>query len=99
MWIPMPSQAATAALRFGNGGQITISARSGSATIERNFSKNAAVSGHVLYIFQLPAITGFLIRFAAKNWSPSRFQHQNSQLRFVRYRRVMPARRDLRRAG
>ena len=50
------------------GGQITISQCSDFSTSGRNFSKNAVVSAGVLYIFQLPAMTGFLIKFAPKNW-------------------------------
>ena len=52
------------------GGQITISQCSDFSTSGRNFSKNAVVSAGVLYIFQLPAMTGFLIGFACKKLVP-----------------------------
>jgi hypothetical protein len=54
----LPCDDSTAAGRFTNGGQITISARVDSATSGQNFSKNASVSAGVLYIFQLPAMMG-----------------------------------------
>src|SRR5580704_9480221 len=63
----VPRAASAAAARSGNGGQITISQYSAPATSGRNASKNIRVSGRVLYIFQLPAITGFLI-----GWVPRR---------------------------
>ena len=64
----VPLAAATAAARSVNGGQITISQCSEFSISGRNFSKNAEVSAGVLYIFQLPAITGFLIGFVVKSW-------------------------------
>src|SRR5450432_1417608 len=66
MWLPLT--ASTAAGRFVKGGQITISQCSDFSTSGRNFSKNAMVSAGVLYIFQLPDMTGFLIRFPIKSW-------------------------------
>src|SRR5438132_12372514 len=62
-----PFAASTDAARFVNGGQITISQWALVATSGRNFSKKAVVSAGVLNIFQLPAMTGFLIRFAVRN--------------------------------
>src|ERR1017187_5697893 len=56
-----PLTAATAASRFVKGGQITISQCEDFSTSGRNFSKNAVVSAGVLYIFQLPDMTGVLI--------------------------------------
>ena len=47
---------------------MTISQCSDFSTRGRNFSKNAVVSAGVLYIFQLPAMTGFLIVFASKSY-------------------------------
>jgi hypothetical protein len=52
------------------GGQITISQCSDFSTNGRNFSKNAVVSAGVLYIFQLPAMIGFLIRIRSKKLAP-----------------------------
>ena len=70
-WAPMPmrvpSVAATAAGRFGKVGQRTTSRPSAAATSGRNLSKNAWVSWTVLYIFQLPAINGVLIRSLLEN--------------------------------
>src|SRR5262249_20828662 len=77
--IPMrvPCAAATAAGRFGKGGQIAISQCSERSTRGRNFSKKPAVSAAVLYIFQLAAITGFLIRSLVRNWFLSRDDIRN----------------------
>src|ERR1700690_3387590 len=63
-----PLTASTAAARFVKGGQITISQCEDFSTSGRNFSKNAVVSAGVLYIFQLPDITGVLIRFALRSF-------------------------------
>src|ERR1700722_7452167 len=57
----VPCAPPTAAAMSVKGGQITISQCSDLSTRGRNFSKNDVVSAGVLYIFQLPAITGFLI--------------------------------------
>src|SRR3954451_16273721 len=56
-----PLTASTAAVRFVKGGQITISQCEDFSTSGRNFSKNCVVSAGVLYIFQLPAMTGVRI--------------------------------------
>src|SRR5260370_39475465 len=62
-----------AAGRFGAGGQITISQCSERSTRGPNLSKKLVVSAAVLYIFQLPAITGFLlIRSLVRSWFLSR---------------------------
>src|SRR5271157_6594487 len=61
-----PCAAPTAAVRFVKGGQITVSQWSAPPASGRNASKNAMVSAGVLYIFQLPAMTGFLIRSVSK---------------------------------
>src|SRR5205823_4440288 len=61
------------------GGQIAISQCSERSTRGRNFSKKTAVSAAVLYIFQLPAITGFLIRSLVRNWFLSRDDIRNSR--------------------
>src|ERR1700722_638023 len=62
IWMRVPCAAWAAAGRFTKGGQITISACVASATSGRNFSKKATVSEGVLYIFQLPAMTGRRMR-------------------------------------
>src|SRR5713101_4268408 len=87
--IPMrvPCAAATAAGRLGKGGQIAISQCSERSTRGRNFSKKTAVSAAVLYIFQLPAITGFLlIRSLVRNWFLSRDDNRSSRRRSGRGR-------------
>src|SRR5580692_3859555 len=57
--IAVDRAASTAAGMLTNGGQITTSACVEEATSGENFSKKADVSAADLYIFQLPAITGF----------------------------------------
>src|SRR5260221_4730993 len=79
----VPCAAATAAGRFGKGGQITISQCPERSTRGRNFSKKLVVSAAVLYIFQLPAITGILIRSLVKNWFLSRDDIRNFRRRSV----------------
>src|SRR5437764_1638514 len=69
----VPFAPATAAVKLGNGGQITISQCSDRSTSGLNFSKKLHVSAAVLYIFQLPAITGVLIRSPVRNWFLSRY--------------------------
>src|ERR1700730_11883920 len=72
------SAAATALGRLGKGGQITISQCSERSTKGWNFSKKALVSAAVLYIFQLPAITGFLlIRSLLRSWFLFRDDNRN----------------------
>src|ERR1035441_10017563 len=93
-----PLAASTAAARFVKGGQITISQCSDFSTNGRNFSRNAVVSAGVLYIFQLPAMTGFLIIFALKNWRRFRSPDRNLRLPSVRYRIATRESRDSRRA-
>src|SRR3954451_16619599 len=92
-----PLTASTAAVRSVKGGQITISQCSDLSTSGRNFSKNAVVSAGVLYIFQLPAMTGFLIVVAVKNWRRPGGSLRNSQPPSGRYRRAKHAPRDPRR--
>ena len=72
MRMRVPWAASTAAARFVKGGQITISQCSACPASGRNFSKNAVVSAGVLYIFQLPAMTGFLIRSPLESWRRAR---------------------------
>src|SRR5665811_615735 len=81
-----PLTASTAAARFVKGGQITISQCEDFSTSGRNFSKNAVVSAGVLYIFQLPDMTGILIRFALKNFVLARGARRNFRRRSGRYR-------------
>ena len=54
-----PRAASTAAARAVNGGATTISQCVAAATSGFSAAKYARVSACVLYIFQLPAITGF----------------------------------------
>src|SRR5436853_3115025 len=75
----VPCAAAAAAGRFVNGGQITISQCPERSTKPRNLSKKLVVSAAVLYIFQLPAITGILIRSPVRNWFLSRDDIRNFQ--------------------
>src|ERR1022692_760925 len=84
MWEPLT--ASTAAARFVKGGQITISQCEDFSTSGRNFSKNAVVSAGVLYIFQLPDMTGILIRFALKNFVLARGARRSFRRRSGRYR-------------
>src|ERR1017187_8617785 len=79
MGVGLPWAAAAAAARFVKGGQITIPACSDFSTNGRNFSKNCVVSAGVLYIFQLPAMIGFLIGFVVKSWRVLRSMPQNWQ--------------------
>src|ERR1035441_8447858 len=89
-----PLAASTAAARFVKGGQITISQCSDFSANGRNFSKNAVVSAGVLYIFQLPAMTGFLIIFAPKSWRRARWMCRNWRRRSARYPKATLAGRD-----
>src|SRR6266446_6936366 len=83
----VPCAEATAAGRLGKGGQITISQCSERSTKGRNLSKKLVVSAAVLYIFQLPAITGFLlIRSLVRNWFLSRDDNRSSRRRSGRGR-------------
>src|ERR1039458_4518232 len=97
MWLPWA--AAAAAARFVKGGQITISACSDFSTNGRNFSKNCVVSAGVLYIFQLPAMIGFLIKFVVKSWRRLQSTRQNWQPLSGRCRKATRAVRDPRRRG
>src|SRR6266481_6801378 len=77
----VPCAAATAAGRLGKGGQITISQCPERSTRPRNLSKNVTVSAGVLNIFQLPAITGILIRSLVRSWFLSRDDIRNFRRR------------------
>src|SRR6202163_2473542 len=78
----VPCAAATAAGRLGKVEQITISQCSERSTKGRNFSKKLVVLAAVLYIFQLPAITGFLlIRSLLRSWRLSRDDNRNFRRR------------------
>src|SRR5258708_31621167 len=55
--------ASTAAGRFTKGAQMTISAWVEEAAQGENWAKKSTVCAAVLYIFQLPAITGLRIAF------------------------------------
>ena len=54
----LPRAASAATIKAVKGGATTISQCFDSATSGRNASKNARASACVLYIFQLPAMTG-----------------------------------------
>src|SRR5947209_18872925 len=93
-WIAEPLTASTAAWRLVKGGQITISQCEDFSTSGRNFSKNAVVSAGVLYIFQLPDMTGVLIRFAVKSFVLARGARRSSPPRHGRCLSVCRARQD-----
>src|SRR3981081_2977946 len=86
----VPCAAVTAAGRLGKGGQITISQFSERSTKGQNLSKKLVVSAAVLYIFQLPAITGFLlIRSLVRNWFLSRDDSRSFRRRSGRGRTTL----------
>src|SRR4051812_33847518 len=82
MPILVPCAAATAAGRLGKGGQITISQWPERSTSPLNLSKKLVVSAAVLYIFQLPAITGILIGSPVRNWFLSQCDIRSFRRRF-----------------
>src|SRR5215831_9115842 len=78
----------TAIAMLTKGGQTTTSACSAPATSGANCVKNTLVSGTVLYIFQLPAITGLRMCFSSEpdagKLCAQLFQSQRGRYRVVR---------------
>src|SRR5450759_413311 len=102
-WAPIPTLlplvAATAAAMFTNVGAITTSQCAAPATRGQNFSKKAVVSLADLYIFQLPAITGFLIRLGLKSSLLFQFELESSRPPSAPYRPGWPVCRGSHRAA